>query len=239
MSSFSQSRLAAWLQNFVSKRREQVGLYREIAEQIPLDDTGRLLDVGTGSGLQLKVIHGLKPNLELYGLDLSAAAIRVARNNLGALEVDLRQGSIESTSYDDDFFDVVTCHSSMSYWQDLSSCFDEIYRILRPGGSAVLFEPHRDIDIDQALETIRANLADESPLRRFLAVNLHRFALRRGGRVGLKLYGIDELQQIASRSKFGRHASIEGTTLQNLPIFMRISLHKLAESPAQNGLDGS
>ena len=48
--SFSQSRIAAKLQEVVSQRREEAGLYREIAEQISLPDSGRVLDMGTGTG---------------------------------------------------------------------------------------------------------------------------------------------------------------------------------------------
>ena len=77
MPSFSQSRVAAKLQDGVAKRREQGGLYKEIAEELPLVDAGRLLDVGTGSALQLKVIHEMAPNVELFGLDVSKASIRV------------------------------------------------------------------------------------------------------------------------------------------------------------------
>ena len=228
MPSFSQSRLAAKLQDMVSKRREEAGLYREIAEKLPLTYTGRLLDVGTGSGLQLKVIHELRPNLELFGLDLSSASIAVARKNLAGMAVDLRAGSIESTSYDDCFFDIVTCNASMSYWKDPILCFDEIHRILRPGGCAVLFEPQKDVDMAQVVATINANLADKSHLRRFLAVNLNTFALRRGYLAGLRLYAVSELEEMVQQSRFGRHASIERTTLQNLPIFVRIALMKPA-----------
>jgi methylase of polypeptide subunit release factors len=72
MTSFSKSRFATRLQQAVSKRREEVGLYKEIAEKLQLSDSGRILDVGTGSGLQLKVIHEMKPNFELHGIDVSA-----------------------------------------------------------------------------------------------------------------------------------------------------------------------
>jgi len=228
MPGFSRSRIAARLQDAVSKRRKEVGLYKEIAEQLPLSDTGRLLDVGTGSGLQLEVIHGMRPKLELFGLDISGAAIRVAHRNLAGIEVDLREGSIERTFYDDDFFDIVTCNASMSYWKSPISCFDEIYRILKPGGSAILFEPQKDIDMDALVETIRTNLADKSRLRRFAAINLNKFGLRWGRKLGLKLYSTDELEELANRSRFGDNNLIESVTLQNLPIFMRITLIKPA-----------
>jgi SAM-dependent methyltransferase len=226
MPGFSQSRLAATLQNIVSQRREEVGLYNEIAEKLPLSDIQRLLDVGTGSGMQLKVIKELRPNIELYGLDLSPASIRVAHANLEGMHIDLRVGNIENTPYKNDFFDVVTCNSSMSYWKNPISCFDEIFRILKPGGSAHLFEPQKDIDLDKAIETINRNLADKSRWRRFLATSLNRFGLRWGRTLGLKLYSIEELEGMGHQSLFRDSVSIEPTTLQNLPIFVQIKLYK-------------
>jgi ubiquinone/menaquinone biosynthesis C-methylase UbiE len=226
MPEFSQSKFAAKLQNVVSRRREESGLYKEIAEKLPLADAGRLLDVGTGSGLQLKVIHEMEPNLELYGLDLSEASILVAKKNLKRVDVDLRVGSIENTSYEDNFFDRVTCNSSMSYWKNLSACFDEIYRILKPGGYARLFEPQNDFDIDQVVKTIRENMADKSWLRRTAAVALNKYALTRGQKVGLKLYSLEGLEKVAQQSRFGDHIKIERITLQKLPIFLQITLMK-------------
>jgi ubiquinone/menaquinone biosynthesis C-methylase UbiE len=166
MSLFSQSKFAAWLQKIISQRREESGLYAEIAGYLPLEGAKRVLDIGTGTGLQLRVIHQLHPAVELFGIDLSAAAIDAASHALGDLKVDLTVGSIEKTSYPDGFFDVITCSSSMSYWDNPRMCFNEIYRILKPGGVVKLFEPHQDLDLDAALDQIRENMADKGPLRR-------------------------------------------------------------------------
>jgi hypothetical protein len=62
-----------------------------------------------------------------------------------------------------------------------------------------------------------------------MASALNKFALRYGGRIGLRLYAVDELEQIASRSRFGNNASIERETLQNLPIFARVTLRKVRD----------
>jgi ubiquinone/menaquinone biosynthesis C-methylase UbiE len=169
--------------------------------------------------------------MALSGLDLSGAAIEVARERLADLEVDLQVGSIERTTYEDGTFDVVTCNASMSYWQDPVACFDEVYRILKPGGAAVLFEPQKEIDLDEVVATIKENLADAGPWRRFLAVNLNRFALRWGRGVGLTLRSEAELSELAGRSRFGEDHRIERVTLQNLPIFACITLVKPEEEP--------
>jgi ubiquinone/menaquinone biosynthesis C-methylase UbiE len=231
MSGFSRSRFAAGLQYLVSERREESGLYAEIAQSLPKIEIGRILDIGTGSGHQLRVIHEIYPTLELFGLDISEASIRVAYRTLEGTEVDLRVGSIESTTYTNDFFDIATCNASMSYWENPSVCFDEIFRILKPGGSAALFEPKKEMDIDEVVRIINANLADKSWLRRLAATSLNKFGLRWGRTLGMKLYSVDELEAIVRKSCFGNNFSIERKILQNLPIFVQIKLYKPQEIP--------
>jgi ubiquinone/menaquinone biosynthesis C-methylase UbiE len=134
MAKFSESQFAARLQNLISRLREESGMYLKIAKALPLRVNCRVLDVGTGSGFQLKVIHELDPNARLYGIDLSREVILEAGANLRSMAVDLRVESIEETTFEDGFFDVVTCNASLSYLRHLSHCFNEIHRILKPGG---------------------------------------------------------------------------------------------------------
>lgn len=226
MAKSPQGKFSAWLQKLVSYRREASGLYREIAGRLPLEDGSRVLDVGTGTGLQLRAVHQRQPAAQLFGLDLSEPAIAAARKALADLEVDLRAGSIAGTDYPEDFFDIVTCNASLSYWENPRECLDEIYRILKPGGQALLFEPHREIDLERALDQIRKNMADQGPLRRWGAVQLNKFGLTRGGKVGLQLYSQEEFAALARSSRFGEASQVELTSLQNIPIFVCIHLSK-------------
>ena len=133
MGKFSQSKFAAKLQEAVSIKREEAGLYNEIAAHLPLAEGKRLLDIGTGTGMQLRVINKIQPGMELFGLDLSEAAINLAKKHHTSPAFDFSAGSIEQTNYDDGFFDIVTCNASMSYWQNPVQCFNEIHRILKSG----------------------------------------------------------------------------------------------------------
>ena len=226
MPRFSQSKFAARIQNIVSRRREESGLYSEIAGYLPLEGADRVLDIGTGTGLQLRVIHHLHPSIDLYGIDLSLAAIDAAKKEIGDLRPDLRVGSIKNTTYPNDFFDVITCNSSMSYWENPMICFNEIYRILKPGGTVKLFEPHQDIDVEGALDKIRENLADASPLRRWGAVQLNKFGLQRGSKLGLNLYTQNDLLELARGSSFGVNSLVNQVSLLDIPIFVCIHLWK-------------
>ena len=114
----------------------------------------------------------------------------------------------------------------MSYWQNLVQCFDEIHRILEPDGIAIFTEPHKDIDINAAIEQIKKDMKNKSPIRRFLAVNLNKFGLRWGGSVGLRLYKISEIEEFVKKSLFKEDYLVERISLQKLPIFMKITLFK-------------
>jgi hypothetical protein len=76
------------------------------------------------------------------------------------------------------------------------------------------------------METIKANMADKSWLRRTSALALNRYGLQGGGRLGIQLRGCEELEALARDSLFAEAVSVEMTTLQNLPIFAQITLRK-------------
>lgn len=236
MPGLSQSRIAATLLNAVSKKREEFGLYIEIAGKIEPPEYGHLLDIGTGCGYQLKTIIELRPGLSLCGIDLSAEALNYAEKNLAGLEADLRVESIEKTNFSSDFFDIVTCHSSLSYWKNMDKCISEIYRILKPGGKAILFEPRKNIDIDTAVDIIRRKLVDAKAgkLRQFFAVNLNKYGLLWGRKLELKLYSIEELEWFLRNSPFGDQFAIEPVSLQDIPIYMQIKLIRVDKESKLN-----
>jgi len=226
MGRFAKSRMAARLQMVVSERRLESGLYAEIAALLPIKDHISLLDVGTGTGLMLHAVHAINPSVELHGLDISSEAIRLAKTQLVGIPVNLHGGSIEKTQFSEGQFDIVTCNASMSYWENPVVCFNEIYRILRPGGSAVLIEPYAEIDVDKALDTIRENMRGKSTLRRWMAIKLNKLGLQKGNRLGMNLYHMDEVEDLIRQSVFSGFGDVSETSLQRLPIFMKISLRK-------------
>lgn len=114
----------------------------------------------------------------------------------------------------------------MSYWDNPIVCFNEIYRILKLGSVVKLFEPRQNIDLEGALNQIRKQMADKSLLRRWGAVQLNRFGLKRGSKVGLNLYTGDDLLELTRASSFGENSSVDQVSLLDIPIFVCIHLWK-------------
>jgi ubiquinone/menaquinone biosynthesis C-methylase UbiE len=101
----------------------------------------RLLDVACGTGRSLHQLAVALPELRLYGVDLSPAYVRTARDRLAELaEVTLAVDNAEALPFADATFDVAT---SVYLFHELPrnarrNVARELFRVVRPGGLVVL-----------------------------------------------------------------------------------------------------
>jgi ubiquinone/menaquinone biosynthesis C-methylase UbiE len=98
----------------------------------------KVLDIACGAGeLSLAVA---RRGCEVYGIDMSAAAIDYARGLSGRAAIACRFeiGDAENLPYPDDYFDKIVCSSSMEHFADDSRALREMTRVLKPGGRAIL-----------------------------------------------------------------------------------------------------
>ena len=101
--------------------------------------TGRLLDIGCGAGNMPKAIKHYRPDLEVWGADLSRHAIRAAlRDPQGARFV---ASGGEGLPFRDAFFDAVTMFDVLEHFAEPGAALAEVLRVLRPGGLFHLFLP--------------------------------------------------------------------------------------------------
>jgi ubiquinone/menaquinone biosynthesis C-methylase UbiE len=184
---------------------------------------GRLLDVGTGPGRLLFAIHRINPDIVLFGQDLSASMIQLAKRNLSGIKVDLRQENIKQTSYDSNYFDLVTSTGSLYLWDHPEEGIEEIYRILKEDRSAFLYEPYKDFDLDKFSSAFKSNLQQVNILMRLIGPLLMRKITRTA-------YRIDEYIDIIKQTSFADSFGIDRMVLGNLPIWLRIELKKLTST---------
>ena len=213
-------RFAASLYSRLTRTPSLEQQYREIAALLSGQvNSGRLLDVGTGPGRLLLEVHRLKPDLQLYGLDISEGMIDLARKNLVGVAADLRVANVCATGYESNFFDAVICTGSFYLWDRPERGLEEIHRILKPGHSAHLIEIHRDCDREAYKAALNANLRREGLGMRLFGPLLLAKALRMG-------YVSDEVMEIAGRTSFAGGCRIEKLSLVGLPVWMHIQLSK-------------
>lgn len=181
--------------------------------------SGCLLDIGTGHGRLLKVLHNLNPNINLYGLDISKSMIKIAKINLADIDVKLSQGNISKAPYENNFFDLITSTGSFYLWTHPKESINEIYRILKPDCTAMLYETYKNYDSLMFKETLKQNLKSESLFRKKFLPKFLKKQLQ-------MTYSIEEVELIIKSTLFANSFEVDKITLASLPIWIRIKLKK-------------
>ena len=96
------------------------------------------LDIGCGGGKNISNLLNLLPEAKVFGIDYSSASVAKSREvNKDALQngrADIQIGTAEKLPYEDASMDLVTAFETVYYWPEIETCFQGIFRALKPGG---------------------------------------------------------------------------------------------------------
>lgn len=103
----------------------------------------RVLDVGCG--LAIDAVRFAEAGAEVYGIDLSDVAVRYAQRNFAQrnLSGTFQQMDGGRLAFADETFDFVYCHTVLHFTPDPARMVGEIWRVLKPGGDALLMTVNR------------------------------------------------------------------------------------------------
>jgi ubiquinone/menaquinone biosynthesis C-methylase UbiE len=121
-------------QNLVSRRRFALEMIE--AKVSPGPDVN-VLDIGCGTGHLAAEL--MRRGYAAFGVDLSSAMVDYAREHYDADR--FRVGDIERIPFPDDTFDAVMCLGVMEYLEKDEPALREMWRVLKPGGHAVITTP--------------------------------------------------------------------------------------------------
>ena len=130
---------------------QQLDEYRyEKLEYLPqLVDFGaykgrNLLEVGCGVGIDL--VRFAHAGAKVTGIDVSKTAIELAHKNFKrhGLQADLCLMNGEGMGFSESSFDVVYAHGVLQYTAEAAKMIQEIHRVLKPGGEAILMVYNRN-----------------------------------------------------------------------------------------------
>ena len=122
-------------------------LYRRVASDVAEITRGkpvRILDIGSGPGdLAIEIARRL-PEASFIGVDLAQAMIDIAGRSARAAGLQTRIvfefADAALLPVDDGSIDVVVSSLSLHHWDQPPAVFAEVHRVLRPGGSALVYD---------------------------------------------------------------------------------------------------
>ena len=98
----------------------------------------RIVDVGSGAGFDSFIAAGqVGPTGQVIGVDMTPEMLEKSRATadlLGLANVEFREGLAEQLPVDDGWADVVISNGVFNLCADKRAVFDEVRRVLRPGG---------------------------------------------------------------------------------------------------------
>lgn len=119
------------------------GWRRRAMKYIGEHQKGSLLDVACGTG-DFSIAACRKGVKQVTGIDISANMVEVGRKKIREMGlekyIDLQNGDSEQMNFADGTFDVVTVAFGVRNFEHLELGLKEIYRVLKPGGKAIILE---------------------------------------------------------------------------------------------------
>jgi SAM-dependent methyltransferase len=115
-------------------------LVQQFADDYRLE-RGIAVDIGTGPGFLGTELAKIS-DMEIYFVDLSDKALLSAKERFDRSETDNKatfvRADVSSLPFEDNFADFIMSRGSLWFWEEPEKGLAEIYRILKPGGVAVI-----------------------------------------------------------------------------------------------------
>jgi ubiquinone/menaquinone biosynthesis C-methylase UbiE len=98
----------------------------------------KLLDLACGDGQD--ILHYKQLGAKVYSIDSSEEMVKIARNKL--INTDIRVASFEQLPFANNFFNIVLSKYAIMTATDMGPAFNEINRVLKPGGIVMYLVTH-------------------------------------------------------------------------------------------------
>lgn len=195
--------VATWYARSTARDRRR---FRHVARHVlqRVQPSDRILEVAPGPGY-LAIELAQSGCDAVSGLDISESFVRIAQENArtAGVTVAFRRGNAAAMPFANCTFDFVVCMAAFKNFADPVGALNDIHRVLKPGGRALIHDLRRDaslVEIDREVRGMQMSAVSTA---------ITRWVFRR---VLLKnAYGLEQLRQLVAQSRFGSgDISIEG-----------------------------
>jgi ubiquinone/menaquinone biosynthesis C-methylase UbiE len=172
-----------------------------------------VLEVAPGPGY-LAIELAKLGNFQITGLDISKSFVKMAAKNAqrAGVHVQFHHGNAAAMPFASCVFDFVVCRAAFKNFSEPVNALDEMYRVLKPSGTAVIFDLRADAshsDITSYVHGMRLG-----PLNSLLTRLIFKHMLLK------RAYSTAQFETMATTSRFGR------CMINADAIGLEVSLHK-------------
>jgi ubiquinone/menaquinone biosynthesis C-methylase UbiE len=170
------------------------GLAGRVSRQIPGDAS--VLEVAPGPGYFAIKLARLG-RYRVTGLDISRTLVEIARTKAAeaGVAVDFRQGDAAHMPFAPESFDFLLCRAAFKNFMEPLPALKEMYRVLKPGGHALIIDLRRDASMRSISEAVQA--MHLGAVNAMITRLTFRFMLLR------RAYTKEEFQKLLAQTKFG------------------------------------
>jgi ubiquinone/menaquinone biosynthesis C-methylase UbiE len=146
-----------------------------LMEYLHLEGHETILDVACGTGELEKMLVATYPQTKIVGVDISTQMLEIARSKfVDRSNIKFIQASAISLPFPNDSFDIVVTASAFHYFENPIVALQEIRRVLKSSGKAVILDWCRDFWSCQVLDII-LKLFDPAYRTCYTQAELHNF----------------------------------------------------------------
>lgn len=199
--------IASWYAKTTLKDLDRHQLMaKKLAGNIP--NNGAVLEIAPGPGYFCIELAKLG-SYQITGLDISRSFVEIARRNAreAGLQIDFRQGNASAMPFPDETFDFTFCQAAFKNFSEPVKAIREMYRVLKPGGVAVISDLRRDASSAEIEREVKGmNLG---PINAFMVKWTFDHMLLKSA------YRIEEMKALAAQTPFGKcRIEIDGVGFQ-------------------------
>jgi ubiquinone/menaquinone biosynthesis C-methylase UbiE len=140
--------IAEWYAKITRKDLDEVRiLARRIAAG--LSDGNSILETAPGPGY-LAIELAKLGNFKVTGLDISKTFVKIAGKNAAeaGVGVDFRHGDAAHMPFAEQTFDQIVCRAAFKNFSQPALALNEMWRVLRPGGQALVIDLRKDTPLE-------------------------------------------------------------------------------------------
>lgn len=125
-------KISTFIMNCLNRKQ-----YKAVVENIDIQQTDTILDIGFGNGYLLRKLSNKNPQ-KMCGIEISADMLNTTtiknRRKIEQGKINILLADVQNLPFENASIDKVYTVNTVYFWQDIDKGFSEIKRVLKPNG---------------------------------------------------------------------------------------------------------